>query len=443
MKHLSPLSRRQFFLTAASAAGALGMPSVIPGSVLGADGQTPPSNKVTLGCIGVGGMGTYNMKSLAGQPGCRVVAICDAMESRRQKAKDFVDATYGDTGCAMIADWRELIARKDIDAVMIATPDHWHSLIATAAAKAGKDIYCEKPMGVSLQDGQAIRDAVRKHQRVFQAGTWQRSSRDFRFACELARNGYLGRIHTVEVATDGTKFTAGYKGPRDPQPAPPVPAGLDWEMWQGPAQRHPYHPARASADWFMIRDYSVGWTCNWGVHHLDIALWGCPELGKEPSAIEGRVTWRDEGFTDTVNEWDATYTYGNGMKLVFKDQRKMPTGCRFIGDKGWIRVDRQWENHPGLVASDDSLLQTEFRPEDLRLYASQNHAGDFLNCVRSRKDPVSDVEATHTASYLGLLTEVAGRLEQKLKWDPKQEQFVGNDEANRLLRRTMHNGWTL
>jgi predicted dehydrogenase len=443
MNSVKHLSRRQFLSTATCVTGAMALPTILPSAVFGADGQTAPSNKIALGCIGVGGMGSYNMKNFAGQPSCRVVAVCDVMQARCENAKEIVDATYRDHGCAIVPDWRELIGRKDIDAVMIATPDHWHSLMAVAAANAGKDMYCEKPMGISLEDGQAIRDAVRKHKRVFQAGTWQRSARDFRFTCELARNGYFGKLHTIEVATDGTKFTAGYKGPRNPQPTLPVPADFDWEMWQGPAQRHPYHPARHSGDWFMIRDYSVGWTCNWGVHHLDIALWGCPELGTEPFEIESRVTWRNEGFTDTVNEWDATYTYANGLKLIFKDQKKLPTGCRFIGDKGWVRVDRHWAGHPGLVASDDALLEIKLRADDLHLYKSQNHVSNFLECMRSRKDPISDVDATHTASYLGLLTEVAGRLEQKLRWDPKREQFVGNDEANRLLHHTMQNGWNL
>ena len=437
------LSRRQFLSAAFCATGTLAVPLLIPSTVLGADGQTAPSNKITIGCIGIGGMGSWNMKNFLGRQDCRVVAVCDVSDSKRQKAKETVDAHNGDQDCIMIADWRELIARKDLDAVMIATNDHWHSLIATAAAKAGKDMYCEKPMGVSLEDGQAIRDAVRKYKRVFQAGTWQRSDRNFRYACELARNGYLGKIHTVEVATDGTKFTAGYKGPRNPQPPPTVPPGFDWKMWQGPTPERPYHPARHSGDWFMIYDYSRGWTVNWGVHHLDIALWGCPELGTEPFEIESRITLRNEGFTDTVNEWDATYTYANGMKLIFKDQKKMPTGCRFIGDKGWVRVDRQWENHPGLVASEDSLLEVKLRPEDLPLYKSQNHVGNFLECVRSRKDPISDVDVTHKASYLGMLTDVAGRQEEKLKWDPKREEFIGNDAANRLLHRPMQNGWSL
>ncbi|MHB9008556.1 MAG: Gfo/Idh/MocA family protein [Limisphaerales bacterium] len=439
----TPLTRRRFLRSSTSLVAGVALPQVVPASLLGAVGRTSPSNRITLGCIGVGGMGTWNMKTLLGQPDCQVLAVCDVSESRRRTAKEIVDAHYGNQDCGPLADWRELVARKDLDAVMIATPDHWHSLMAVAAARAGKDLYCEKPMGISLEDGQAIRDAVRQNQRVFQAGTWQRSARDFRFACELARNGYLGRIHTVEVATDGTKFTAGYQGPRDPRPAPPVPAGFDWKMWQGPAPERAYHPARHSGDWFMIRDYSVGWTVNWGVHHLDISLWGCPELGTGPFELESRVTWRNEGFTDTVNEWDATYTYANGLKLVFKDQKKMPTGCRFIGDQGWIRVDRQWENHPGLVAEPASLLKVKLRPDELHLYHSPNHASDFVACVRSRQDPISDVDTTHRASYLGLLTEVAGRLERKLEWDPGQEQFIGNDDANRMLRRTMHNGWSL
>ncbi len=437
------LSRRQFLSTAACATGAVALPTVIPATVLGADGQATPSNKVTMGCIGMGGMGISNLKGFAGQAGCRVIAVCDVSQSRREKAKQVVDATYGDTGCAMIADWRELIARKDIDAVMIATPDHWHSLIATAAAKAGKDLYCEKPMGVSIDDGQAIREAVREYRRVFQAGTWQRSDRNFRYACELARNGYLGRIHTVEVATDGPKFKAGYTGPRDPQPTPAVPVGLDWKMWQGPAQERPYHPARTSGDWFMIYDYSVGWTVNWGVHHLDIALWGVPELGTTPFDVEGKLSLRTEGFTDTAKQWNVTFTYANGLKLVFKDQYQMPTGCRFIGDKGWIRVDRHWENHPALVAQPESLLEVKLQPEALHLYKSQHHALNFLECVRTRKDPISDVDVTHQASYLGMVADIAGRLEQKLKWDPRHEEFVGNDEANRMLHRPMQNGWKL
>jgi len=230
------VSRRDFLKTSAAAA-ALGFPALIPASAFGA------GNKITVGCIGVGGMGTGNLKNFLGLEDCRVVAVCDTYKDKQQKAKKLVDEHYGDTGCAAFGDYRELIARKDIDAVMIATQDHWHALIATAAAAAGKDMYCEKPMGISVEQGQAILKAVRRHKRVFQAGTWQRSQQKFRHACELARNGYVGKLHTVQVAAPGPQYQPKYTGALDPQP---VPDGFDWERWRGPASAQPYNPGRVA-----------------------------------------------------------------------------------------------------------------------------------------------------------------------------------------------------
>lgn len=432
------INRRHFLKSSSLLAGAVALPQIIPSRLLGADGQTAPSNQITVGCIGVGGMGTSNMQKFLGLLGAKVVAVCDVSEERRAKAKKLVDEKYGDTGCAMIADFRELLARKDIDAVSIAAPDHWNAFLAIAAARAGKDMYCEKPMGVSLEQGQAIRKAVREAKCVFQAGTWQRSQKHFRQACELARNGYLGKIHTVEVSTDGPQFKAGYKGPRVVQPTPPMPPGFDWKMWQGPAPERDYHPARHTGDWFLINDYSNGFIVNWGVHHLDIALWGLPELGTVPFEVECKASYRNEGFTDNVNQWNATYTYANGLKLIFKDQYQMKTGCRFYGDLGWVQVDR-----PGIEAAPTGPLKIELKPDDTPLYKSDHHQGNFIDCVRSRKDPVSDVDATLTASYMGLIADIAARLQTRLKWDPKAEQFIGNDAANAMLKRPSHNGWTL
>ena len=427
-------NRRHFLKSSTLLAGAAALPQIVPSRVLGLDNQTAPSNKITLGCIGTGGMGTYNMKSFLAQEGCRVVAVCDVIVNKREDAKKLVDAQYGDTGCSMTGDFRELLARKDIDAVLIATPDHWHPFIASAAAAAGKDMYCEKPLGFSHQHSRKMRDAVRKHERIFQAGTWQRSQRNFRHACELALNGYLGKIHTVEVSVDGPQFKS-YNGPTDPQPVPP---GVDWAMWQGPAGLRPYHPARHSGDWFMIRDYSAGWIVNWGVHHMDIALWGCPELATVPCEVECRATWRKEGFTDTAHQWTANYTYANGLKLIFKDQYRMKHGCRFYGDTAWVHVDRE-----RMDAGPSSLMKQEMKSTEQRLYESKDHSRNFLECVRSRKDPVSDVDATHRASWLPLLADIAARLETKLKWDPQAEQFIGNDEANAMLTRESHNGWAM
>lgn len=431
------LNRRHFLKSTSLLAGGAAFPQIIPSRLLGAEGQTAPSNQITVGCIGVGGMGTSNMQKFLDLEGVRVVAVCDVSEEKRGKAKQLVDAKYGDAGCAMLADFRELLARKDIDAVSIAAPDHWNAFMAIAAAKAGKDLYCEKPMGVSLEQGLAIQKAVRDSKRVFQAGTWQRSQAHFRQACELARNGYLGKIHTVEVSTDGPQFTAGYKGPRDVQPVPPVPAGFDWEMWRGPAPERDYHPAR-HGDWFLINDYCNGFIVNWGVHHLDIALWGMPELGTTPFEVECKASYRNEGFTDNVNQWDALFTYANGVKLIFKDQYQMKTGCRFYGETGWVHADR-----PGIEGAPNSNLKIELKPEDSPLYHSGHHQGNFIECVRSRKEPVSDVDSTLTASYLGMVADIAARLQTKLKWDPQALRFIDNDEANAMLKRPSHNGWIL
>lgn len=430
------LDRRQFLKYSLVAGAAAGVPSMLPAGAWGANRAVAPSNRIALGCIGVGSMGVTNMNSFLELPDCQVTAVCDAYEDRRKKAKDIVDAKYGDTGCAMHADYREVLARPDIDAVMIAVQDHWHALIATAAAKAGKDIYCEKPLGVSVEESRRIREVVRKTKRVFQTGTWQRSLKDFQHACTLARNGYVGRIHTLEVAAPGPSYRPKHKGSLEPQP---VPEGFDWEMWRGPAPATPYNPGRVEwPDWYLIWDYCLGFICNWGVHHLDIANWGCPEVGAAPFEVECRADYRNEGFTNNVNGWDATFTYPSGLKMIFKDSDKLKAGCRFIGEEGWVHVDRS-----GIWAEPESLLTMNFKDNDLRLTDSTNHGGNFLACIRSRKDPVSDIDAAHTASILGMLADTAARLEQKLAWDPKTERFQNNDQANTFLHRDMHNGWTL
>ncbi len=428
--------RRSFLKGAAAAAGALSVPLPIASHARGADPATAPSNKITIGCIGVGGMGTGNMKVFLGLPGCRVVAVCDAYEDRRQRAKQSVDERYEDNACAMYADYRELLARKDIDAVMIAPQDHWHALVVTAAVKAGKDMYCEKPLGVSFEEGKIMRDAVRGAKRVFQTGTWQRSQGKFQHACRLARNGYLGKIHTVEVAAPGPSYRPSYKGPLDPQP---VPKGFDWEMWRGPAPAKPYNPGRVAwPDWYLIWDYCAGFICNWGVHHLDIANWGVPALGTEAFEVECKATYRNEGFTDNVEGWHATFHYASGLKMVFSDDKQQKCGTRFIGEEGWVHVDRA-----GIWAEPESLLKVKLKPGQDPLTDSDHHQDNFLACVRSRKDPVSDVDAAYVASSLGLLAEIAARVEQKVRWDPNQRRFLNSDEANKRLTRAMHNGWGL
>ncbi len=428
-------NRRQFVRQIVASVGAVGLPLPIVSSAWGG-GSSAPNSKITIGCIGVGGMGTGNMKVFLGLDPCRVVAVCDTYEGRRHAAKETVDTHYGDHGCRMYGDYRELLARKDIDAVMIAVQDHSHALVATAAAKAGKDMYCEKPLGVSVEQCRRIRDAVRQAKRVFQTGTWQRSDRKFQQACELLRNGYLGKIHTVEVSAPCREYRPAYHGSLEPQP---VPAGFDWEMWRGPAPAKPYNQGRVAwPDWYLIWDYCAGFIVNWGVHHLDIANWGCPALGTEPFELESQVAYRKEGFTDNSDTWSALFTYPGGLKMIYKDNSQQKTGTRFIGEQGWVHVDRE-----GIWAEPALLLTVKLKPGELRVTDSKHHGDNFLSCIRSREDPVSNVDAAHQASSLGLLADIAGRLGQKVKWDPKQERFAGNDQANLMLKRPMHNGWTL
>jgi predicted dehydrogenase len=429
-------NRRQFLQRSFTAAGIIALPDFIPASALGADGNIAPSNRITVGCIGVGGQGTRDMRGILVQPEARIVAVCDAYAAKRNAAKKLVDTEYKDEGCAVYGDWREVLARKDIDAVLIAPQDHWHAVIATAAAKVGKHMYCEKPLGVCYYESRAIRDAVRKHKLIFQTGTQQRSDRKFRQACELALNGYLGKVHTVEVAAPGPNYKPKYAGSMEPQP---VPEGFDWDMWQGPAVKNSFNPGRVShPDWYLIWEYCAGFIVNWGVHHLDIALWGCPELAQQTFELECAADYRKEGFTNNVNGWSATFTYPGGLRMVYKDASQQKSGVKFIGDKGWVYVDR-----PTIEASHESLLGVKLKDSGIHLQASLGHAQNFLECVRQKKDPVSDVDAGHRASYFGMISDIAARLKQKVTWNPVKEAFEGNAQATAMLNRPLQPPWKL
>jgi predicted dehydrogenase len=423
--------------TSEIAATAVALPYVVPSSSLGKAGSVAPSDRVVMGCIGTGGQGTHNTRAFLSNAGVRMVAVCDVVEARRQKAKNLVDQHYGDQGCATYNDFRDLLVREDIDAVVIATQDHWHALIAVAAAQAGKDMYCEKPTGVAVTEGQAMRNAVQRYGRVFQTGTQQRSERNFQFACELARNGYLGKIHTVKVGAPGPEYKRTYRKPPVEEPIPP---GLDYEMYIGPAPMKPYNAGRlAWPDWYLIWDYSAGFIVNWGVHHLDIANWGCPAVSSEPVEIECRGSYRDDGLTDNINDWQAEFTYASGLRMRYTDTgNPNKQGCLFEGEKGWVHVNRS-----GIWAEPEALLKVQIKPGQIHLGESTSHHANFIDCVRSRRDPIAPVEAGHKASYLGLIPEIACWLQRKVKWEPAKEQFVDDADANEMLARPMRSPWHL
>jgi predicted dehydrogenase len=417
--------------------GAITFPYVVSSSSLGSAANVAPSNRIVMGCIGVGGQGTYNTKAFLNHPAARMVAVCDVAEARRQKVKNLIDQHYGDKGCATFDDFRDLLAREDIDAVAIVTQDHWHALIAVAAARAGKDMYCEKPTGVAVAEGKVMRDTVRRYGRIFQTGTQQRSDRKFRFACELARNGYLGKIHTVNVAAPGPRYKRKYSKPTTKEP---VPAGFDYDMYVGPAPMKPYNGGRwAWPDWYLIWDYCAGFIVNWGVHHLDIANWGCPALTDESFEVECKGSYRNDGLTDNINDWQAEFTYASGLGMTHSNtDNPNKQGCRFEGDKGWVHVNRS-----GIWAEPESLLKVKIKPNETSLGDSTSHHADFIKSVQTRRDPIAPVEAGHKASYLGLVPEIACRLGAKLKWDAAKEEFIDGREANQMLTRPMRSPWHL
>ena len=439
------IHRRQFLKRAAGLpAGAVVLPYIVSASALGNAGNTAASERITVGCIGVGPQGSGVMGNFLKQKDAQVVAVCDVKSHVLKTAQDNVNKHYEGDGCAAYKDFRELLARDDIDAVLVATPDHWHVLVALAAVRAGKDVYLEKPMGLSLAQDQALRTAVHRHGRVFQFGTQQRSSRNFRFACELVLNGRIGKLHTINVWSPGSSQGG------DPTPVP-VPEWLDYEMWLGPAPYTPYTKDRCSnALWWFISDYALGFIAGWGVHPLDIALWGGGKKVACPVEIEGKGVWpTDEGVCDTAMNWNVVCKYDSGVtmngtgdpypeKWKNRYDRTTSHGTAFEGTEGWVHVDRS-----GINAHPKELLTTELGPNDIHLYESNNHVRNLLDCVKSRAETICPIDVAVQADIICHISDIAIRLEQKLKWDPKTERFVNNEAANRRLSRTMRSPWTL
>jgi predicted dehydrogenase len=438
------LSRRSFLKkTAGAAVVTAGFPYVVSSSALGRAGNVAASERITVGCVGVGPQGTGVMQNFLGQKDAHVVAICDVKSTRREAVQKIVNDHYKGTGCKTYKDFRELMARDDIDVILSATCDHWHVLTALAAVRSGKDVYLEKPMGLSVEQDQTLRAAVHRHGRVFQFGTQQRSERNFRFACELALNGKLGKLHTINVWSPGSSQGG------DPTPVP-VPEWLDYEMWLGPAPKVPYTKDRCSNSlWWFISDYALGFIAGWGIHPIDIAFWGGGNKVTTPLTVEGKGNWPTQGICDTAMNWDAVLKYDSGVTMNFtgwpcrkewnqRYGRITSHGTAFEGTDGWVHVDRSGINvHP------KELLQTEFGPNDLRLPVSGNHVRNLLDCVKTRSKPVAHIDDAVQGDILCQISDIAIRLEQKLRWDPKKERFADNDAANRRLSRAMRSPWTL
>lgn len=439
------INRRQFLRKASQiTTGAIVFPYVVPSSVLGKAGHVAPSNRITVGCIGVGPQGARVMRNFLRSDDAQVVAICDVKTTRIEFVQKLVDDYYQNHDCATYNDFRELLIRDDIDAVLIATPDHWHVPVALAAARAGKDMYVEKPLGLSVEQGQVLRETIQRYGRVFQFGTQQRSSRNFRFACELVRNGRIGKLHTINVWSPGSEAGG------SPEPVP-VPEWLDYEMWLGSAPYTPYTRDRCSNKlWWFISDYALGFIAGWGIHPIDIALWGGGKELAGPLEIEGTGVWPSPGgVCDTAMNWNVVCKYDSGVTMNFTGwpcREEWPKrygkidghGTVFEGTDGWVQVNRR-----GLTAHPKELLSTEFGPNEIHLYKSNNHVRNLLDCVKSRAKTICPIDEAVQGDIVCQISDIAIRLEQKLKWDPGKECFINSAEANRMLKRAMRSPWHL
>jgi predicted dehydrogenase len=438
MSRKKNLNRRQFLKKATgAAAGAVAFPYIVPATVLGNNGSTAPSNRIIMGCIGVGSQGTSNMRGFLSKDEVQIVAVCDVDKMRLDSAKRRVDESYQNNDCKTYEDFRELIARDDIDAFSLAVPDHWHSIPVLTAARAGKDMYGEKPLARTIYEGRAMVEAIKRYGLIWQTGSWQRSLWNFRRACELVRNGRIGKVHTVEVGLPTGR-------PGHNIPVQDVPEGLDWDFWLGPAPWRPYQQFGRDGphwNWRWVMDYSGGQLTDWVGHHVDIAHWGLGLEHTGPTEIEGSGVYPEDGTFDAPTQYKFNCKYANGLTMIVANNRQQPKGMGTVwyGEKGWIHVDR----NDRLEAEPQSILNEKIGPNEIRLYKSNDHQQNFLDCVRSRKQTIAPIEIAHRSISVGLLGEIAMLLGRKLRWDPDKEQFVNDDTANRMLSRPMRSPWHL
>ena len=420
--------KRRDLLKGALAAGVA--PLFVPSSVLGAPGQPSANNRLVYAQVGIGNQGSGHIGWAAGNHDVQCVAVCDVNPIHLDYAKGVIDRAYGNTDCKPYKDFRDLFARDDIDIVLIAVPPHWHALISIAAMETGKDVYCEKPLTLTIHQADVVTAVTRRYGRVFQTGSQQRSDGRFRLACELVRNGRIGDLQTVHIGLPNN----GQTSTDEVLPEQPIPPGFDYDMWLGPAPWHPYNNTRVSGDygggWRYIRDYSGGMMDDWGAHHFDIAQWGMGMDGRGPTEIH----------PPDGNEYKTlTYVYPTGVRMSLGGTEKYDSnGILFKGTKGEVFVNR------GFIRSDPAgIVDVPIGPNDIHLYNSPDHHQNWLECVRNRQKPICDVAigaSSVTVCDLGCIALWLGR---SLNWDVDTHQFVGDPDANRWVDRAMRAPWEL
>jgi predicted dehydrogenase len=446
-------SRRRFLQKCTTAGAALGFPTIIPSSALGKDGAVAPSNRTTLALIGCGGRGTDVVKNFLQDERVQVIAVCDVERESdrynkgiikkagrlgREPARRLVDTTYGTQGCATHEDFREVLARSDVDAVQIATPDHWHALQAVAAARAKKHIYCEKPLSLTIAQGRFMSDVVRQSGVVWQTGSQQRSDIHFRMACEYVRNGKIGKLKQIRVGlASDNRDNNGHASQTKPAP---VPEGLDYDLWLGPAPEAPFCPARLHSNWRWFYDYSGGNITDFGAHHLDIVQWA---LGQDESGpvefFDLKAVWPAPGsLYNTAPKFSFAYRYADGTTVRVMDKQDFGAGISFEGEDGTVLCNR------GKLQITPDSLRKPLGEGAVRLYESKDHFRNFIDAIRDSAKPAAPIEYAHRSITIAHLANIGLRLKrEKLRWNPAKEQILDDAEAAAMQTRPMRGPWQL
>ena len=433
----SQISRRRFIALASAAVAA---PTIITGCATGRGGRPAPSGRITMGVVGWGMMGPGNTDAFLKQTDCQVVAACDLDTKHLKKATDTINKHYGNNDCKAYHDYREMMARTDIDAVMLAVPDHWHALVSTEACRQKKDVYGEKPLARTIAEQQAIVHAVQKHHRIWQTGSWQRSVENFHKAAEIVRNGLIGKITHVEVGLPGGNSDF---NPNAKKTVSAVPENLDYETWIGPSKMTPYIEAQVHMSWRWNYNTGGGQLLDWIGHHCDIAHWGLDFDNSGPSEIEGHGDFPPEdAMWNTATKYRINLKYPKDISMTIAGGHDdIRGGTKWIGTDGWVWVDRG-----GFESSNPAWKEMKELPDDqckIRLYKSAEHHRNFLDCVKSRKPTITPVETAHHSAIPGHLGLIAMKVGRKIKWDAKKEKILHDDEASKLLSRPYRAPWKL
>jgi predicted dehydrogenase len=439
------MNRRQFLRTAAigggaaaaAAAGALGFPTIVKAATLGKGGAVAPSNRIVMAGVGFGMQGPGNMQSFLEKPEVQWVAVCDLDTEHLAEARDTVNKKYGNTACATYHDFRELFQRKDLDAVSIAVPDHWHAVLEISALRAGLDVYGEKPLTHNLREGRALCEAVKRYGRVWQTGSWQRSVENFHQAAELVRNGRIGKIKRIEVGLPSGHYD--FAGTFGQEALVPPPPNLDYNFWIGPAPWWPYCKARVHMNWRWNMDFGGGQLMDWVGHHVDIAHWGMGWDETGPVEMEGRGEFPTSGIYNSPTRYYLRAKYADGTPMIIAGgYEEIWSGTKWIGEYGWVWVDRgQFETEP------EGLKREILGPGDIRLYTSRDHWQNFLDCVRSRGQTIAPAETAHRSASVGHVGVIAMAVGRKIRWDPETETIIDDPEAERLLGHSYRKPWQL